>query len=107
MTASPTTSAVRGPGTRPAWTDQLLVVASHKVRDRSTGVPYGWQPYGTQHAWAPGSRRTLCGEYVSGWTVFWERPFAVRAAGTCQTCVEASLPEDSRRRLDPIRLLGV
>ena len=76
----------------------LFVVSTHKVRDR--GPDHDWMPYGAQHAWRPGTRRTLCGEWTSGWTVFWDRPFSVRPAGVCPACVEATLPEQSRRRLD-------
>jgi hypothetical protein len=76
----------------------LLVVSTHKVRNR--GADHDWVPYGTQHAWRPGTRRTLCGEWTSGWTVFWDRPFSVRPGAVCPACVEATLPEQSRRRLD-------
>ncbi len=78
----------------------LFVVATHKVRDRSGGAPNRWVPYGTEHAWEPGTRRTLCGEWISGWTVFWDRQFSARPAAACPDCVEATLPEASRRRLD-------
>ena len=64
----------------PQATTDLYVVATHKVRDRSAGAPHMWQPYGTEHAWRPGTRRTLCGEWISGWTVFWERRFSARPA---------------------------
>lgn len=87
---------------------ELFVVSTHKVRDRSSGVPHSWVPYGVQHAWAPGSRKTLCGEWISGWTVFWERPFSARPAESCPACVEATLPAESRRRLDsPARRLAI
>ena len=76
----------------------LFVVSTHKVRDR--GSDHDWLPYGAQHAWRAGTRRTLCGEWTSGWTVFWDRPFTARTAGACPGCVEATLPEESRRRLD-------
>jgi hypothetical protein len=79
---------------------ELFVVATHKVRDRSAGVPNQWLPYGTEHAWEPGTRRTLCGEWTTGWTVFWDRHFSARPAAVCGACVEATLPEASRRRLD-------
>lgn len=80
----------------------LFVVSVHKVRDRSGGTPHQWIPYGTQHGWTPGSRQTLCGEWISGWTVFWERRFSARPAESCPACVEATLPPESRRRLDPL-----
>lgn len=79
---------------------ELFVVATHKVRDRNSGLPHTWIPYGVQHAWTPGSRKTLCGEWTSGWTVFWERPFSARPADSCPACIEATLPAESRRRLD-------
>ncbi|MEJ2579161.1 MAG: hypothetical protein P8Z68_08700 [Kineosporiaceae bacterium] len=78
----------------------LFVVATHKVRDRNAGVPHQWVPYGTQHAWAPGSRRTLCGEWIAGWEVFWDRPFSARPSDACPACTEATLPEEARKRLD-------
>ena len=80
----------------------LVVVSTHKVRD--PGPDHDWVPYGMQHAWRPGTRRTLCGEWTSGWTVFWDRTFSPRLARACPGCVEATLPEASRRRLD--RLLS-
>jgi hypothetical protein len=80
----------------------LYVVATHKVRDRSAGGSHAWLPYGTEHAWRPGTRRTLCGEWISGWTVFWERPFSARPAAACPRCIEETLPEESRRRLDRV-----
>lgn len=80
---------------------RLYVVSTHKVRDQSGKPPFGWVPYGVQHAWRAGSRKTLCGEWTSGWTVFWDRPFSTTGQQTCPVCVEASLPEASRRRLDP------
>ena len=79
---------------------ELFVVATHKVRERSGGSPNQWLPYGTEHAWEPGTRRTLCGEWITGWTVFWDRHFSARPAAACAACVEATLPEASRRRLD-------
>jgi hypothetical protein len=93
-----------GPGTpapaAPPARRELFVVATHKVRDRSGNAPNRWLPYGTEHAWEPGSRRTLCGEWTTGWTVFWDRRFSARPAAACSACVEATLPEESRRRLD-------
>jgi hypothetical protein len=82
---------------------QLFVISTHKVRDRSGKPPYRWVPYGVEHAWQPGARRTLCGQWTSGWTVFWERRFSASPATACPDCVEASLPAESRRRLDPLR----
>jgi hypothetical protein len=82
---------------------QLYVIATHKVRDRSGRPPYRWVPYGVEHAWRPGSRKTLCGQWTSGWTVFWERRFSATPSTACADCVEASLPDASRRRLDPVR----
>lgn len=79
---------------------ELFVVATHKVRDRSGGAPNSWVPYGTEHAWEPGTRRTLCGEWTTGWTVFWDRHFSARPAAACPLCIEATLPEESRSRLD-------
>ena len=88
--------------TRPVH-EELFVVSTHKVRDRSVGVPpNSWLPYGAQHAWRPGSRQTLCGEWMNGWTVFWDRHFSARPSSACPACVEATLPEASRRRLDPV-----
>jgi hypothetical protein len=81
---------------------ELFVVATHKVRDRESGAPHQWLPYGVQHAWTPGSRRTLCGEWINGWEVFWDRPFSARPSTVCPACVEATLPEEARRRLDRI-----
>ena len=78
---------------------QLFVIATHKVRDRDGEPPFRWVPYGVEHAWAPGSRRTL---WTSGWTVFWERRFSAPSATACPQCIEASLPEESRKRLDVI-----
>jgi hypothetical protein len=83
-------------------TGQLYVIATHKMRDRDVGPPYGWLPYGVQHAWQPGDHRTLCGEWTAGWTVFWEQHFSATPDGACPACVEASLPAASRHRLDPI-----
>src|SRR5512143_2455028 len=88
------------PASKSATRHELFVVATHKVRDRSGGAPNQWLPYGTEHAWEPGTRRTLCGEWISGWTVFWERHFSARPAAACGACVEATLPEASRSRLD-------
>jgi len=83
--------------------DDLFVVATHKVRDRAPdAAPNTWLPYGTQHAWRAGSRQTLCGEWMNGWTVFWERQFSARPSAACPSCVEATLPEASRLRLDRI-----
>ncbi|GAA3618084.1 hypothetical protein GCM10022223_38510 [Kineosporia mesophila] len=87
-------------GTKHADT-QLYVTATHKVRSTSGKPPFAWVPYGVQHAWPAGSRKTLCGEWTSGWTVFWERSFSATPHDACPACVEASLPEASRRRLDP------
>ena len=98
----PRTAPVRG--ARPQDTS-LYVIATHKVRDRSGKPPHAWVPYGVEHAWQAGSRKTLCGEWTSGWTVFWERRFSASPATACPACVEASLPEPSRRRLDPVRSL--
>jgi hypothetical protein len=80
---------------------QLYVISTHKVRARDGKPPFRWVPYGVEHAWQPGSRRTLCGQWTSGWTVFWERPFSATPTTACQECIEASLPAASRRRLDP------
>jgi hypothetical protein len=83
--------------------DTLYVISTHKVRDRSGTPPYRWMPYGLEHAWQPGAHRTLCGQWTSGWTVFWERRFSANPPSACQECIEASLPVESRRRLDPLR----
>lgn len=83
--------------------DTLYVISTHKVRDRSGTPPYRWVPYGLEHAWQPGAHRTLCGQWTSGWTVFWERRFSANPPSACQECIEASLPVESRRRLDPLR----
>ncbi|MBT0768066.1 hypothetical protein KIH74_03980 [Kineosporia sp. J2-2] len=80
---------------------QLYVTATHKVRATVGRPPFDWVPYGVQHAWKAGARKTLCGEWTSGWTVFWDRSFSATAHQTCPACVEASLPEASRSRLDP------
>jgi hypothetical protein len=88
-----------GTGSRTAQ-PEYFVVATHKVRDRSGGAPNRWLPYGAEHAWEPGTRRTLCGEWITGWTVFWDRRFSARPVAACAGCVEATLPEESRRRLD-------
>ena len=100
--ATARTGADPGPTHSPAPTPhtELFVVATHKVRDRSSGAPNQWLPYGVEHAWAPGTRRTLCGEWTTGWTVFWDRHFSARPAAACPACVEATLPEASRQRLD-------
>jgi len=86
---------------------QLFVISTHKVRDRSGKPPYRWVPYGVEHAWEPGARRTLCGQWTSGWTVFWERRFSASPATACPDCVEASLPPESRSRLDPVARQGL
>jgi hypothetical protein len=99
MTPSMTIAAPRPAG---ANAPELFVVSTHKVRDRVASAPNQWVPYGTEHAWAPGTRATLCGEYISGWTVFWERHFSARPAAACPACVEMTLPEASRQRLDRI-----
>lgn len=83
--------------------DGLFIVATHKVRDRSAGLPMKWLPYGLEHAWRAGTRQTLCGQVTTGWTVFWDRGFNPSGAHACPDCIEASLPEASRRRLDPRR----
>jgi hypothetical protein len=98
--AAPLTMAKSRDG-RPSGLE-IFVVSTHKVRDRAGGVPYRWLPYGVEHAWEPGTRRTLCGEWTCGWTVFWDRPFSTRRATACPACVEATLPAESRRRLDPV-----
>lgn len=90
LTAAP--DAARAP--------ELFVVATHKVRDRAAGAPNQWVPYGVEHAWQPGTRHTLCGEFMTGWTVFWERQFSARPTTACPACIEMTLPEASRRRLD-------
>ena len=89
-----------GSGTAGGCAAGLFVITEHKVRDRSPGGAHDWVPYGAQHAWRPGERRALCGEWTAGWTVFWERPFSARRPSACPGCVEATLPEASRRRLD-------
>jgi hypothetical protein len=100
-------SAVRAPDDQARGAegvaDALYVISTHKVRDRSGTLPYRWKPYGLEHAWQPGAHRTLCGQWTSGWTVFWERRFSATPATACQGCIEASLPDESRRRLDPVR----
>jgi hypothetical protein len=60
-------------------------------------------PYGAEHAWRAGTRQTLCGQVTTGWTVFWDRGFNPSGSHACPDCIEASLPEASRRRLDPRR----
>lgn len=82
--------------------ESLFVVSTHKVRDPAVAGPGHWVPYGVEHAWRPGTRMTLCGEFTSGWTVFWERRFSARTGTACAGCIEMTLPEASRRRLDPI-----
>ena len=89
------------PTLAPTSEAQLYVTATHKVRDTVGQPPFGWVPYGVQHAWRAGSRRTLCGEWTSGWTVFWDLSFSAGQHGSCPACIEASLPEASRSRLDP------
>ncbi len=96
-TLSPTLAT----GSETSGGEQLYVTATHKVREQSGKPPFDWVPYGAQHAWRAGSRRTLCGEWTSGWTVFWDRAFSATRHEACPACVEASLPEASRRRLDP------
>lgn len=80
---------------------EIYVVATHKTRDRSAAGPQGWVPYGTRHAWEPGRRVTLCGKFIAGWTVFWDRSFSARDHEVCDECVEASLPAEARARLAP------
>ena len=99
-TASPTLVRVPGTSVHAARSSELYVTATHKVRDRSGRPPYRWVPYGVEHAWRPGSRKTLCGQWTNGWTVFWERRFSARPVAACPRCVEETLPEESRRRLD-------
>jgi hypothetical protein len=100
------TSTMTPPAIDPAETAvdpvALYVISTHKVRDRSGTPPLPWVPYGVEHAWQPGAHRTLCGQWTSGWTVFWERRFSAAPAAACQGCIEASLPDESRRRLDPV-----
>jgi hypothetical protein len=91
------------PQSEPAAQVQRYVISVHKGRDRDGEPPYPWVPYGVEHAWQPGAHRTLCGEWASGWTVFWERKFSPTPAAACPQCVEASLPDASRRRLDRLR----
>jgi hypothetical protein len=81
---------------------ELYVIATHKVRDRNGKPPFSWVPYGVEHAWQPGARRTLCGQWTSGWTVFWEKRFSATPSTACPDCIEASLPDASRKRLDPL-----
>jgi len=105
--SAPGSTARSAPGSTTAPSSiagALFVVATHKVRDRAAAAPNAWLPYGTEHAWRPGTRRTLCGEWIYEWTVFWDRRFSARPAAACPRCVEATLPEESRRRLD--RLAG-
>jgi hypothetical protein len=99
-------STTLSPTIRTAFPDagantELYVISTHKVRDRNGEPPFDWVPYGIEHAWAPGGRRTLCGHWTSGWTVFWDRRFAAVPGTSCQPCIEASLPAESRSRLDP------
>lgn len=84
----------------------LFVVATHKVRERTGPPPRAWVPYGVQHAWQAGTRRTLCGEWIAGWDVFWDRRFATTSASSCRACIEASLPEEARHRLAPLAAAG-
>jgi hypothetical protein len=102
-TASPTLARVPGSSNRGVRSSELYVTATHKVRDRNGRPPYRWVPYGVEHAWRPGSRKTLCGQWTNGWTVFWERRFSATPTSACPDCIEASLPDASRRRLDPPR----
>jgi hypothetical protein len=95
-------STLTATGTTGSATADLFVVATHKVRDRSGSAMNAWVPYGTEHAWQPGTRRTLCGEYTTGWTVFWERRFSARQPAACPRCIEMTLPEAARSRLDQI-----
>ena len=101
VTAAVPPAARPAPAPRAAATNQLFVVSTHKVRERTGTPPLRWVPYGTEHAWSPGSRKTLCGEWISGWTVFWELSFSPQHAESCRACIEASLPAESRRRLAP------
>jgi len=102
---APTVGTARAAAGRPMSTPaaEPYVVATHKVRDRSTGVPHAWLPYGVQHAWVPGTRRTFCGQPMSGWTVVCDRRINPNHAASCHECVEAGLPAASRSRLDPRR----
>ncbi|MFI7588364.1 hypothetical protein ACIB24_14945 [Spongisporangium articulatum] len=102
MTATLAPNVAR-PRTAAAPSPELYVIATHKVRDRGGKPPFRWVPYGVEHAWKPGERQTLCGEWTSGWTVFWERRFSAQPSTACPACIEASLPAASRRRLDPLR----
>jgi hypothetical protein len=85
----------------------LYVISTHKVRQVGGTPPHDWIPYGVEHAWTPGSRRTLCGQWTTGWTVFWEQRFSATHHASCPQCVEASLPAAARRRLDPVRAVPV
>jgi hypothetical protein len=98
----PVVRAPDGPRGAEGAVDSLYVISTHKVRDRSGTPPYRWVPYGLEHAWQPGAQRTLCRQWTSGWTVFWERRFSANPPSACQECIEASLPAESRRRLDPL-----
>jgi hypothetical protein len=84
----------------------LFVVATHKVRERTGPPPRAWVPYGVQHAWRAGTRRTLCGVWIAGWDVFWDRRFATTSTSSCRACIEASLPESARSRLAPLAATG-
>jgi hypothetical protein len=90
-----------GGATNRSRAGETFVVSTHKVRNADSCAAFAWLPYGTQHAWRAGTRRTLCGEVMAGWTVFWERSFTARETTACAGCVEMTLPEESRRRLDP------
>ena len=90
----------------PAPALPLFVVATHKVRERSGPPPRAWVPYGAEHAWRAGTRRTLCGEWTAGWDVFWDRRFVTTSAAACRACIEASLPEEARHRLAPLAAAG-
>jgi hypothetical protein len=51
------------------------------------------EPVGIQHAVprqvsSDGGWRALCGAGVSGWVVFWDRPFRARSGATCQRCAQ-------------------
>lgn len=98
LTVAPASAPAPAPSPTPSVTAEPFVVATHKVRDREAAT--GWRPYGVEHAWRAGTRRTLCGEWTTGWTVFWERRFSARPATACPRCVVENLPESSRRRLD-------
>jgi hypothetical protein len=101
MSGTPATPLVPYARSRSHPETVLYVIATHRVRDRSGTPPHRWVPYGQEHAWRAGERRTLCGEWTYGWTVFWDRQFSAGPASACPGCIEASLPEESRSRLDP------